>query len=524
MKCPSCGAPNVILHKDIWECGWCGDSGPIPRRFFAQRDAARQRQEAWWQEAAATARWAAQTITESAEELLPGRKDAAALAWKAILCQASTGLIESRLWAGVWGDKEEQAVSGRIFYPYLALANDLADSSGISSSAAIGQAIRSGRPLFQPEGQLTAAACGEFWELMIEQLPPYDKEEPSMQNGDLCMNRGFGVGSSAAHKIEKILCCLLPLASLFAGDEGDSRDNRYLGYFTGHWKRLRGEKVDSAAPDDTVVARIAEQFPELRDEYDSTNLLHMSGAELLEEIYHTDPQRAIAMWRSLPEKQEPLSEPCRADDFFGAIDFLWDRLALDAEDFVPLLDAVQTDDVLAQMVFRSACVCDLQLKLLEAAVALGRPALAEHLYALLQTNPLSADRWGKYPEEFRAVMERDHTSQPEAAKAAADAKDTAVYRYCSVQVGSSRPYAYLAAGLPVKRGDRVRVPYGKKNAPQEGVVRSVEDHTRGTAPWPPEKTKRVLEILPQPQETAAHLPPPQPPILGADGTAIQQAK
>lgn len=339
-----------------------------------------------------------------------------------------------------------------------------------------------------------------------------------MQNGDLCMNRGFGAGSSAEHKIEKILCCLLPLASLFAGDEGDSRDNRYLGYFTGHWKRLRGEKADPTDYDDSAVARIVAHFPELKHEYDSADLFNMSGAELLEEIYHTDPQRAIAMWRSLPEKQEPLSEPCRADDFFGAIDFLWDRLVLDAEDFVPLLDAVQADDVLAQMVFRSACVCDLQLKLLEAAVALGRQALAEHLYALLQTNPLSADRWGKYPEEFRAVMEGDHTSQPEAAK------DTAVYRYCSVQVGSSRPYAYLAAGLPVKRGDRVRVPYGKKNAPQEGVVRSVEDYTRGTAPWPPEKTKRVLEILPQPQETAAHLPPPQPPILCADGTAIQQAK
>lgn len=345
-----------------------------------------------------------------------------------------------------------------------------------------------------------------------------------MQSGDLCMNRGFGVGSSAEHKIEKILCCLLPLASLFAGDEGDSRDNRYLGYFTGHWKRLRGEKADPTDYDDSAVARIVAHFPELKHEYDSADLFNMSGAELLEEIYHTDPQRAIAMWRSLPEKQEPLSELCRADDFFGAIDFLWDGLALDAEDFVPLLDAVQADDVLAQMVFQSACVCDLQLKLLEAAVALGRHALAEHLYALLQTNPLSADRWGKYPEEFRAVMEGDHTSQPEAAKATADAKDTAVYRYCSVQVGSSRPYAYLAAGLPVKRGDRVRVPYGKKNEPQEGVVRSVEDYTRDTAPWPPEKTKRVLEILPQPQETAAHLPPPQPPILRADGTAIQQAK
>ena len=33
MNCPTCGAPNVILHKDIWECGWCGDSGPIPCRI-----------------------------------------------------------------------------------------------------------------------------------------------------------------------------------------------------------------------------------------------------------------------------------------------------------------------------------------------------------------------------------------------------------------------------------------------------------------------------------------------------------
>ena len=491
MNCPTCGAPNVILHKDIWECGWCGDSGPIPRRILEQRKAVREKQEAWWQEAAATARRASQTITESAAELLPGRKDAKALAWKAILCQVSAGLIESGLWNGTWGDKAEQAVSGRIFYPYRALANDLADSSGISNSATIEKAVRTRTPLFQAEGQLSDKVCGEFWELMIEQLPPYDKEEPSMQDGDLYMNRGFGVGNSAERAIEKILRNLLPLASLFAGDEGNTRDNRYLGYFTTHWKRLRGEKVDPMDYDDSAVARIVAQFPELRNEYDSTDLFNMSGEELLEEIYHTDPQRAIAMWRSLPEKQEPLSDPCRADNFFEEIDFFWDHLAFDAEDFVPLLDAMQADDVLAQMVFRSACVCDLQLKLLKAAVALGRQALAEHLYALLQSNSLSADRWGKYPEEFQAVMEENHTSQ---------SKDTTIYHYCTVQVDNSRPYAYLTAGLPVKKGDRVRIPYGKRNEPKEGIVRSVDDYTRDNAPWPPEKTKRVLEILPKPQE------------------------
>ena len=168
MNCPTCGAPNVILHKDIWECGWCGDSGPIPCRILEQRKAAHEKQEAWWQEAAATARWAAQTITESAAELLPECKDAKALAWKAILCQVSAGLIESGLWNGTWGDKAEQAVSGRIFYPYRALANDLADSSGISNSAAIEKAVRTRTPLFQAEGQLSDKVCGEFWELMIE--------------------------------------------------------------------------------------------------------------------------------------------------------------------------------------------------------------------------------------------------------------------------------------------------------------------------------------------------------------------
>lgn len=421
MNCPTCGAPNVILHKDIWECSWCGDSGPIPRRILEQRKAAREKQEAWWQEAAATARWAAQTITESAAELLPGQKDAKALTWKAILCQVSAGLIESGLWNGAWGDKAEQAVSGRIFYPYRALANDLAGSSGISNSATIERAVRTRTPLFQPEGLLTDKVCGKFWELLIEQLPPYDKEEPSMQGGDLYMNRGSSVGNSAEHAIEKILRSLLPLASLFAGDEGDTRDNRYLGYFTTHWKRLRGEKVDPMDYDDSAVAQIVAQFPELKNEYERTDLFNMSGEELLEEIYHADPQRAITMWRSLPEKQESLSDPCRADDFFEEIDFLWDHLAFDAEDFVPLLDAMQADDVLAQMVFRSACVCDLQLKLLKAAVTLGRQALAEHLYALLQSNSLSADRWGKYPEEFQAVMEENHTSQPK------DTKGTTVY-------------------------------------------------------------------------------------------------
>lgn len=496
MNCPTCGAPNVMLHRDIWECGWCGDSGPIPRYILEQREAARERQNAWWQNAAVTTRNAALTFVEAVTRLLPTYPESKAFAWRVVLCQVSAGLIESGLWNKTWDDEVDDSVIGRIFYPYRALANDLADISGISNSATIEKAVRSRTPLFQPEGQLTDKVCGKFWELMIEQLPPYDKEEPSMQDGHLYMSRGFGVGNSAEHAIEEILCSLLPLVSLFAGDEGDTRGNRYLGYFTTHWKRLRGEKVDPMDYDDSAVARIVAQFPELKDEYDSADLFNMSGLELLEEIYHTDPQRAISMWRSLPQKQEPLLDDYLSEDLFYVIGFLWKDEDCDEDALTPLLDAVQRDDTLAEMVFRSRYVCALHLYLIQTAIAQGKTELAEHLYALLQSNPLPREKWREEPDAFTALMKDLYNT----------ADHVPAYQYCSVQVGNNRPYAYLTAGLPVKRGDRVRVPYGKRNEPKEGVVRSVGDYTRDTAPWPPEKTKRVLEILPKPQESVKKEP------------------
>lgn len=241
---------------------------------------------------------------------------------------------------------------------------------------------------------------------------------------------------------------------------------------------------------DSAVERIVEQFPELKDEYESEALSGMMGAQLLEEVYRTNPQKAIAMWRSLPEKQEPLQDPCRAEDFFYLLDFLWEHEDYNEDVLAPLLDAVRKDDTLAEMMFRSHYVCRLHLYLIQAAFEQRKTELAEHLCALLQSNPLPREEWCEDPNKFQAAMEGNHTSQP---------KDTTVYHYCSVQVGNSRPYAYLTAGLPVKRGDLVRVPYGKKNEPKEGIVRSVGDYTHDTAPWSPEKAKRVLEILPKPQ-------------------------
>ena len=247
---------------------------------------------------------------------------------------------------------------------------------------------------------------------------------------------------------------------------------------------------------DSAVERIVEQFPELKDEYEIETLSDMMGAQLLEEVYRTDPQKAIAMWRSLPEKQAPLRDPRRAEDFFYLLDFLWEHEDYNEDAIAPLLDAVQKDDTLAEMVLRSNYVCTLHLYLLKAAVEQDKTELAEHLYALLQSNPLPHGEWREEPDAFKALMEERFDTED----------STPMYHYCSVQVGSSRPYAYLTAGLPVKKGDHVRVPYGKKNEPKEGVIRSVDDYTCDTALWPPEKTKRVLEILPVKGEHAEPKP------------------
>ena len=253
---------------------------------------------------------------------------------------------------------------------------------------------------------------------------------------------------------------------------------------------------------DSAVERIVEQFPELKDEYESETLSGMMGAQLLEEVYRTAPQKAIAMWRSLPEKQEPLRDSGRAEDFFYLLDFLWEHEDYNEDVLAPLLDAVRKDDTLAEMMFRSHYVCRLHLYLIQAAFEQSKTELAEHLYALLQANPLPREEWSEDPDEFKALME----------KCSGTGDSTPTYRYCLVRVDNGHRYAYLTAGLPVKKGDHVRVPYGKDNELKEGVVHAVGNYTRDTAPWPPEKTKRVLEILPNPQASVkkeSTVPKPQ---------------
>ena len=57
-----------------------------------------------------------------------------------------------------------------------------------------------------------------------------------------------------------------------------------------------------------------------------------------------------------------------------------------------------------------------------------------------------------------------------------------------------RTYAYLTNGLDLKVGDQVYAPLGHTDTPTLGTVMTVENHSRSTAPYLPEKMKKLLRI------------------------------
>ena len=74
------------------------------------------------------------------------------------------------------------------------------------------------------------------------------------------------------------------------------------------------------------------------------------------------------------------------------------------------------------------------------------------------------------------------------------------YTYCKVRFSNSRfELSYLTEDESIRAGDFVRVPFGKENEERVGLVTSVISCTSEDVPYPPEKTKRVLEKTERPE-------------------------
>lgn len=107
-------------------------------------------------------------------------------------------------------------------------------------------------------------------------------------------------------------------------------------------------------------------------------------------------------------------------------------------------------------------------------------------------------------KEFRARKNRRQRSEAEekekrlraVVEALENGEETEVYIYCAVCVrGVGKPYHYLTDDATIALGDRVIVPMGVNGIECVGTVVSVERHTELTVPYPPDKTKRIIQSL-----------------------------
>ena len=229
-----------------------------------------------------------------------------------------------------------------------------------------------------------------------------------------------------------------------------------------------------------------------------------SWEQLVRAKLDDDPSLGLAMWRTLLD----IAEPCLASSRETAETLLpdywirWKWLRQnDAGHLQPFLDALQ-DERFARQVFQSASVSALQANLLRACHQLGRETQGAALLALLQLNPLPQSQWRVSLKDCEQGLREGLVSREVPRSAAAAEEAGAVYRYCTVQVpGVDRAYSYLTGDIPVEAGDWVEVPFGRRQEIRRGQVVTVQECDRASAPWPPEKTKRVLRLaaVPEPQ-------------------------
>lgn len=75
------------------------------------------------------------------------------------------------------------------------------------------------------------------------------------------------------------------------------------------------------------------------------------------------------------------------------------------------------------------------------------------------------------------------------------------YTYCKVRFSSSRfELSYITEDESIRAGDFVKVPFGRENEERVGLVMRVISCTSEDTPYPPEKTKHVLEKTEQPED------------------------
>lgn len=83
----------------------------------------------------------------------------------------------------------------------------------------------------------------------------------------------------------------------------------------------------------------------------------------------------------------------------------------------------------------------------------------------------------------------------------ADTHENVKYIYCMIRFSNvTHQFSYITDDASIKEGDFVKVPFGKNNRERIGLVMRIIHCTEENAPYPPEKTKLVIEKNERPED------------------------
>ena len=83
----------------------------------------------------------------------------------------------------------------------------------------------------------------------------------------------------------------------------------------------------------------------------------------------------------------------------------------------------------------------------------------------------------------------------------ADTHENTKYIYCMIRFSNAtHQFSYITDDASIKEGDFVKVPFGKNNRERIGLVMRIIHCTEENAPYPPEKTKLVIEKNERPED------------------------
>jgi len=177
------------------------------------------------------------------QTILPDEKE---LIWKAILCRMSVSIIENKTWYRSRKSCSGMFVRPITYYPYRALAYDMAYCSGLCNNDQLNRTVAWGKRLFPEEGLLQPDCSGSFWHRLFAEMPPYSAEDVLHVEPDSSVTRKIAPGEEY-QRIDQLrwgIFYLFVIEAHFAGiDQVVPYLNTRLQWFEQNWKRLCGTKA-----------------------------------------------------------------------------------------------------------------------------------------------------------------------------------------------------------------------------------------------------------------------------------------